>query len=146
MSEIAPERPAQLQPGSVITFADTTELHAFEDLIAPFVDPDYDAEFWATRPPLKGLVRPDDFNGPMADVRLEVMADPYACLLDSRQRGWQFNGGTASNFVRGGSSGQWQQGQYLGFIFRADAYTSGKKEPVSEIQAEIYYAPMPRSV
>ncbi|HSW37585.1 MAG TPA: hypothetical protein VLG37_04440 [Candidatus Saccharimonadales bacterium] len=130
-----------LYPGRVLDFGRLDDLHPFEDDIAPLVDPTYDRDTWLGRVPLKGLLTPDGFHGRVDDISLTVMAEPYERLLNARQRGKRINPG---RYERTTKASQAQIGQFLGFTFKAAAYT-GRQSKVSPLEAEIWYAPISAS-
>lgn len=141
MSEASPNPLESLQPGDVIEFADITELPAFEDMVAAAVDPDMFACYsanWAGRVPLREFIRPPNFNGTIADIRLEVMDQPYERLLDARERGWRLDG---SQYERFSELGQQSISHYRGFTLMADAKSSGRGI-IGHMQTELWYYPL----
>jgi hypothetical protein len=82
----------EFAPGTVVELSDITELAAFETCVAYNIDPDMvpsAREAWEARPHVRDLIRPPKFNGTIASIALEVMADPYERLLDAKERGWR---------------------------------------------------------
>lgn len=136
----------ELQPRDAIEFTDLAELPAFEDIVAAEIDPDmtpHQTVVWESRPHIKNYLRPPEFNGPMLNVRLEVMDDPYARLLDARKRGWRFVGltGTSTRELKSKFADRLIP-RYRGFKFTADAHSSGKGT-VAQVQSEMWYYPVP---
>jgi hypothetical protein len=140
MRETAQPAEDLLKPGTVIELADSTQLSAFEDLIAQSVDPNYNPDFWLARPKLRDLIRPPKFNGTIANIKLEVIGEPYERLLDARERGWQLGKGPGK-FELSGESAQSRIEKYKGFSFTADAKSSGRGV-IGQIQAELFYYPV----
>jgi len=143
---VTPESPeCVFTPGNVIEFGDITELATFEDLIAKKVEPVYDHSngSWPGRIALRDLIRPLKFNGTIADIKLEVMKDPYERLLDARQRGWAMPYRTIPKLAN--EFAEELIPRYRGFVLTADAKSSGKGT-VGQIQAEMWYYPMPLRV
>jgi hypothetical protein len=130
-----------LQPGNVIEFADIAELVAFEEVIASEVDPEYNPVIWASRQALRDLIRPPTFNGTMADIRLEVMADPYDRLLDARERGWKIGRGQGSFRLKSELAEELIP-RYRGFTLLANPKSS-RPGSLSQIQSELWYYPTP---
>lgn len=132
-----------LEPGSVIEFAEITQLKAFEDLVAVIIEPDLtptDMEHWVKgRLALQNLIRPPTFNGTIADIRLQVMEEPYARLVDARERGWQLPGG--GKYALSGPLSDELISRYHGFVFTANAMST-RKGFVGEIQTELWYYPI----
>ncbi len=126
---------ALLVPNLQLDFTSFDELHSFEDLLAPLVDPDFDNEFWEARLRLEKLVRPAGLFGEISDISLTVMDKPYDRLQDARDRGWEF--GLTGNNRRTPTKLAVQR--YLGFVFRAYAASYGKQRPLA---AEVWYAPV----
>ncbi len=133
---------SDLVPGDVIEFADIRELTAFEDLIAAEVDPKHKPEVWAARAKLRDLIRPPDFNGTIADIKLVVMADPYERLLDAKDRGLKPGSG---NHVLSSELVESQKANYRGFILTATPISS-RPGNLGQIQAELWYFPVPPSL
>src|SRR5215472_7653259 len=99
---------AELFPaGKVITFEDLNDLAAFEDVVAPLIDPYYHAAAWSRRLPLRNLLRPAGFHGRMYDATLEVMDQPYQKLRSAKARGWKGATGGRERY----------KDDYLGFCF-----------------------------
>ncbi len=141
MSDIKKFTLDSLQPGSSIQFSDATELHAFEDLLAPLVDSSYNAELWSGRTALNDLWRPEKFNGRITDLQLTVMSDPHDRLLDARERGWTIIKGrsykrTTDETLNGIKN-------FVGFTFTGMARSTGRGN-VGQIQAELWYGPNPK--
>lgn len=139
---------SELIPGDVIEFADITELPAFEDIVFAEIDPsmtDRQREAWMGRVALKDLIRPPKFNGSIANINLEVMENPYDRLLDANDRGWTFRGrGNGSlNYKLTNQYAEELIPRYRGFVFTADAKSSGRGV-VGQISTEIWYKPVPR--
>ncbi len=132
-----------LEPGTVIHFADIKEIPAFEDLLVPLINPEYNPFLWAARSNIRDLVRPPTFNGTIRDVTLTAMQDPYARLLDANDRGWHFQKGGV-----GGRNAERKQevldqvlDRYYGFIFDAEAHSSSPGLR-GRIGAEVWYYPV----
>ncbi|MES2971628.1 MAG: hypothetical protein V4702_04870 [Patescibacteria group bacterium] len=143
MSELPlASKPEGLNPGDVIGFADMPELMAFEDLLAPLVDPLSNAVLWQTRPKLSDLLRPPTFNGTIRDITLTAMDEPYERLLDAKDRGWTMPRPSGS-FERTQLGFEQKVNRYLGFIFDAEAYSSGTGVK-GRIAAELWYYPLPQ--
>lgn len=134
-------QPEGLQPGDVIQFADITELATFEDVVAPLVEPSYNKEIWSQRPHIRNFIRPPKFNGTIADIELEVMADPYERLLDAHERGWKLKG--AGSYERTAEYSKGLINRYHGFSLTANAKSSGRGT-VGQVQAELWYFPLRR--
>jgi hypothetical protein len=130
----------ELKPGTEIEFTSFTELHTFEQTIAPLIDPRYDVGAWEGRTKLEGILRPKKFYGAIREIVLKVMDEPYEQMLNAKARGWKRSNGVGS-IQRTSETGQMQQDEYLGFTFTALAFTTGKRKPLSTIGAEIFYAP-----
>lgn len=97
--------PLGLRAGSVIEFADITELPSFEDQIAAEIDPEMtagQADVWAGRIAIQDLIRPSKFNGRIADVALHVLDNPYVRLVTAQDRGVTFTkrGGVGGGLTR----------------------------------------------
>jgi hypothetical protein len=131
-----------LQPGNIIEFADLTELTTFEDILAEDIEPMYDPIKWATRLALRDLIRPPKFNGTIADVRLEVMAEPYERLQDAPKRGWNVGPG---NYKLSSEVAQELIARYRGFTLTATPKSS-RPGRLGQIQAELWYYPVPVSI
>lgn len=114
-----------MKPGDAIRLDDIAQLPAFEDMLALHIHPTMTAtEYaaWVGRVQLRDLIRPPKFNGTIADVELVLMDEPYARLLDARERGWHIARGrnyrhTAPEII---------VESFRGFTFLADAKSSGK--------------------
>lgn len=145
MSELPSVR--AFQPGDIITFGDITELPDFEDYVAENMFPNMtptQMNAWKGRAALRDLVRPPAFNGRIADIRLEVMVDPYAQLMNARERGWRFGGTNGNPKPRTNEFAFEAEELSEGFVFTADAKSSGKGS-IGEIQSELWYVPVPKS-
>jgi len=142
MSAEAAPNPEVLYAGDVITFAHLSEMTAFEDLIAPLVEPDNNTAVWSMRPPLKDSLKPDKFFGNLLQPALTIMASPYDRLLDARSRGQKFPKG-ASNFARNGSITDELIARCLGFVFTAETNSLAIGSKPAQIQAELWYYPTP---
>ncbi len=138
-----------LCPGDIIEFGDATELASFEDLVAASIDTQVDnllpgrnhkaiQDGWAGRVAIKELIRPKTFNGTIADIRLEVMEDPYARLLDAKQRGKTMLKGFSIR--RTNEFAELLAPLYAGFSLTALAKSTGR--PSMQLQTEIWYAPV----
>ncbi len=131
---------SELKPGDVIRFADIRELHEFEGVLATFVDPEHNRKNWAGRQKLRDLLRPPKFNGTIRDIRLTVMDKPHERLLDARERGWRLRRGNYSKFQTEAAASIIEK--MIGFTFTANA-SSSRKRNAGQIQAEIWYYPIP---
>jgi len=98
-------------------------------------------EAWQTRDRLKDKLRPSNYNGTMREIVVEVMEEPYARLLDARQRGWTIPG--CGNLRRTTAHAQKDTDTYIGLSITAQA-TSSRRKIIGEIQAEVWIAPVPR--
>lgn len=154
MSEHMSLSVGQLQPGDVIEFGDLREVPTFEDMVAVSIDDRISKLFpertnvlnlsaWAGRTAIRELISPPKFHGTIANVRLDVMEEPYERLIDARERGWKFQRG-ASNFQRTSDDALSVAllPEYRGFVLSADAKSSGRGT-VGQIVAELWYAPVP---
>lgn len=134
----------QLKPGDAIEFADIAELVTFEDIIAKEVDSNYDPALWTGRQQLRGLLRPAKFNGRIVDIKLIMMNKPYQRLLDANQRGWNVGGSSRNRTLRTNDAESLED-RYKGFIFIADARSTGRGS-MGQIQTELWYYPVPPKV
>lgn len=137
MAENLPHSIAELKPYDVINLADLTELVAFEDLIVADVEPNYDEQLWASRPHIRNFIRPPKFNGTIGGITLICMDDPYARLMDARDRGLILGSG---NFGLSEEIRQQYAHRYHGFILTAEA-SSTHPGPLAQIQTEMWYYP-----
>src|SRR5687768_11633513 len=81
-----------LEPGDGIQVGSLAELHIFAGPAGEAISPDMsrgEEARWGGRLALRELVVPDHLYS-IADIRLEVMGEPYARLLDARTRGRSF--------------------------------------------------------
>ena len=136
--------PEELSPGSRIEFGDITQLHAFEDVIAPIVDPYYRPEHWEARVALRELLRVPKFNGRIGNIALHVMDEPYEQLMTASRRGWKIAGGSG-NHARTASQSRADRAKFIGFDLEATGSSTGRKE-VYSIQSKLWYAPVPRGI
>lgn len=148
MSEPIAPRPPELEPGTIIELSNIAELPVFEDAIAPYVEPEFDPEIWATRPPVDELLRPRIngrlFYGSLGNITLAVMADPYEKLLSARDREWKLT--SRGNLNRTGIDADQAIAHYFGVEFSAEAFTSSQRSAIGLVTAEMWYYPPPRAV
>ena len=145
MSEHIRSTSELFQPGNVIEIPDLNELILFEDLIAEDVDPDYDEYLWEARPDLEEyrLLVPTNFYGKLRSIELLVMENPYDRLLDANQRGWTFKKSSSKNLELTNELNQkLLVPRYRGFALTAETHSSGRGV-VGQIQAEMWYYPVP---
>ncbi len=131
------------QADAVIEFGDATELHPFEDIVATYLRPSMNGNGdldWRGRLKLKDLLRPHRFNGPFADISLQVMDNPVVQLESARSRGYSFNSGRVNTQLKQRFAESYEQNQALGFSFQANA-TSAGRGVIGLIQAELWYLP-----
>lgn len=136
--------PSELNPGNVFRFANMHELVAFEDLLAPIVDPIADVLVWQARPNLIDLLRPRDFIGTIRGITLTSMHEPYKRLLDARERGWKMKRGI-SCLERTQTGSEQFIDQYLGFVFDAEARSTNPALR-GRVAAELWYYEMPKKL
>ncbi len=130
-----------LVPGNILSFDTSTDLVNFEDIVARQIAPrmtPLQQGLWAARLPLTEHIRPDKFYGRLATITLEVMANPYDRLVDARERGLKMGLGSFNKRLIP------EQDLTYGFIFRAEAYSSGKG-CVAEVNTEMWYMPSRRN-
>jgi hypothetical protein len=91
MPEVEPIRFSSSIDPSLLTPADTTlcqdrnELHAFEGLLVEsHLPPSYDDSLdrWANRPYLANLILPKRFFGTLADIKIQLLEEPYDKLAE----------------------------------------------------------------
>ncbi len=129
--------PDSWEPGTAVQVGDVENLAAFEDAVAALVQPSLDdfRQEWEGRPPLKGLIYPNNWRRKVANVVMTVMDDPYGQLVSAAARGWRMP-----------RTGRWQlsperQARCMGFSMRADAIVSG--EAIGHVLGELWYLPPP---
>lgn len=131
---------SELKPGDTIEFDNITQLPAFEDLVAQFIEGNvppspWELRMWGGRMMIGNLLRPNGYNGDIRQVRLTVMEEPYDRLYDARERGWKFGMSRPHNR----SEDPAVAASYLGFLLTAVATSSGRGPAGGQIQAELYY-------
>jgi hypothetical protein len=80
-------------PTSPLELTSTIQLVDFEEELAMEILPEMDSDsydLWLSRYALKDLVRPPRFFGSMQSVQITALDEPYARLLDAKQRDLQF--------------------------------------------------------
>jgi hypothetical protein len=147
MSEVPKESIEIFQTGNILEFNDLTELVTFEDTIAFDVDPDLDLDLWACRVNLREFMKPPKFNGRLINIKLVVMEKPYDRLLDANERGWSLQSTASSAGVKITDPVNQQHiiPKMRGFVFVADA-SSSKGGVISQVQAEMWYYPLPLNI
>jgi len=131
-------------PGTILNLPSLDGIAEIEDAAALTIEPhptQLQWEAWQTRDRLKEKLRPSNYNGTMREVVVEVMEEPYARLLDARQRGWKIP--NCSNLRRTTTHAQKDTESYIGLAITAQATSSGRGT-IQEIQAEVWIAPVPR--
>ena len=127
------------KPGLKFSIDSAHDFTFFEDKVAAIICPGMthcQKTIWDGRANIFSDLRPQGFNGRLAGMALEVMLEPYARLLDARDRGLALKG---RNYAR---KDREEHKKYLGFIFRSSAMSSGRGQ-VGEIYVELWYAPAP---
>lgn len=135
----------RLYPGDVIEISDIAQLAGFENLVARRLDPSFDEQHWSYQAKLRDLVRPPHFNGQLLHMKLQVMSNPYQHLLSVAERGFSFPSGGRRNYTLTSAVAETLIPRYMGFVFTADAISSGRGK-VGQAQAEIYYYPVSPAV
>jgi len=130
-------------PNTVIELSHVNELHPFEDTVAEFLSDGMTPgarQFWGGRERLQDILRPEGFNGTIADIELKVMDNASERIETARGRGFGFGKGIAGSKARERFAVFEAMEKALGFAYTANAMSSGRWSP-GQVRAELWYLP-----
>ena len=120
-----------------------TQIPGWENAVAASLTRQHEADFdtlgtWEARPPLGDILRPDDFNGSLIDIRIAPLSAPHGDLLSAARAGRRRSFARGSETLSEAAAMKIDPAHVRGYLLAATA-SSTKQPRVDDIYAQVWY-------